>query len=115
MNILGDFKSLLTKGSTLSIAVGVALGTGVYHFADHVIEAVVLPLLMLVTGGSNGLMAKGDFTYFKFATLLASIVAFAAFLAVLYAIFVIVLPLLGIGKCCDDKDQTPPPPAPPVV
>jgi large-conductance mechanosensitive channel len=114
MKILADFKAALSKGSATSIALGVALGMTVKDFAERIFDLLVVPLLRFITGGAEKGLLSGtlDWTYFKLGSLLLTIIGFAVIIAIIYAVFCIVIPML-FGKSSDDS--TPPPPAPPIA
>ncbi len=114
MNLLADFKSLISKGNAMSVAVGVAIGFAVVELASDFNRTVISPLLNMLTGGGEGI-TKLDTKFFRFGSLLEGIVHFAVMLAVIYAVFVLLLPLI-FGRTSEDKSEAPlpPPPAPPV-
>jgi|GEM_PF-5576642 len=115
MNLLSDSKAFLAKGNAMSVAAGVAVGMAVYQFADRLFDVLILPLLRFVTGGAEKGLLSGtlDWTYFKLGSLLLTIIGFAVVVAIIFAIFSILIPMF-VGKSSSENNP-PPPPAPPVV
>lgn len=100
----------------MSVAVGVAIGFAVMDLASDFNRAVITPILNMITGGGEGI-TKLDTKFFRFGTLIESVVHFAVAIAVIYAVFVILIPLV-FGRYSDNSKDSgsvpPPPPAPPV-
>lgn len=95
MGFATEFKEFAMRGNVIDLAVGVVIGAAFGKIVSALVDAIVMPVLGLATGGANfstlalqiGTSPKGEPVLLRYGALMQSvldfaIIAFAIFLAI---------------------------------
>ena len=116
MSIATEFKEFAMRGNVIDLAVGVVIGGAFGKIVSSLVDAVIMPVVGILTGGVNfstlavtlGTSPKGDPVLLKYGVFIQSLVDFLIIAAVIFlairAINRLTKPPVAVAA---------PPPAPP--
>ena len=110
MSLATEFKEFAMRGNVVDLAVGVVIGGAFGKIVSSLVDAVIMPVFGVLTGGVNfstlavtiGTGPKGDPVLLKYGAFIQSVVDF------LIIAFVIFIAIRGINRL----KKTPPAAAP---
>ena len=115
MGMASEFKDFAMRGNVVDLAIGVVIGAAFGKIVSAMVDALVMPVLGLLTSGVNlatlavqiGTSPKGDALLLKYGVFLQAVVDF-----VIIA-FVIFIAVRGINRLTKPAAAAPAAPAPP--
>ena len=92
MGIAADFKEFAMRGNVVDLAVGVVIGGAFGKIVASFVDAIIMPVVGLLTGGVNvsalavvlGTSPKGDPVLLKYGAFLQAVVDFLIIAAVIF-------------------------------
>ena len=114
MSIATEFKEFAMRGNVVDLAVGVVIGAAFGKIISAMVDALVMPVLGLLTSGVNlatlavqiGTSPKGDALLLKYGVFLQAVVDF------LIIALVIFIAVRGINRLTRPAPAAPAAPAP---
>ena len=114
MSIATEFKEFAMRGNVVDLAVGVVIGAAFGKIVSAMVDALVMPVLGLLTSGVNlatlavqiGTSPKGDALLLKYGVFLQAVVDF------LIIALVIFIAVRGINRLTRPAPAAPAAPAP---
>ena len=116
MSLATEFKEFAMRGNVIDLAVGVVIGGAFGKIVSSLVDAVIMPVVGVLTGGVNfstlavaiGTGAKGEPVLLKYGAFFQSVVDF---LIVAFVIFVAIRAINRLKKApAAPASVTPPPP-----
>ncbi len=112
MSFAKEFKEFAMRGNVVDLAVGVVIGAAFGKIVSALVDAIVMPVLGIATGGADfstlaaqiGTSPKGDPVLLKYGAFIQSVFDF---LIIALAIFVAIRAI--------NRLKAPPPPAAPAA
>ncbi len=92
MSFLSEFKEFAMRGNVIDLAVGVVIGGAFGKIVSSLVDAVIMPVVGMLTGGVNfaslaitlGTNPKGDPVLLKYGVFIQSLVDFLIIAAVIF-------------------------------
>jgi large conductance mechanosensitive channel len=117
MSFSSEFKEFAMRGNVIDLAVGVVIGAAFGKIVSALVEAVIMPVVGLVTAGSDfsklavqiGANAKGDPVLLRYG---AFIQALVDFVIIAFVIFVAIHAINKLKKPPAPATGAAPPPPP---
>jgi large conductance mechanosensitive channel len=114
MSFATEFKEFAMRGNVVDLAVGVVIGGAFGKIVTSLVDAVIMPVVGVLTGGVNfstlavqiATSAKGEPVLLKYGAFFQSIVDF------LIVAFVIFVAIRAINRLKKPHPSAPPPPPP---
>jgi large conductance mechanosensitive channel len=115
MSLVSEFKEFAMRGNVIDLAVGVVIGGAFGKIVSSLVDAVIMPVVGVLTGGVNfstlavaiGTSAKGEPVLLKYGAFIQSVVDF---LIVAFVIFIAIRAINRLKKAPPPVEAAPPPP-----
>ncbi len=116
MSLASEFREFAMRGNVIDLAVGVVIGGAFGKIVSSLVDAVIMPVVGVLTGGVNfstlavaiGTSAKNEPVLLKYGAFIQSVVDF---LIVAFVIFVAIRAINRLKKApAAPAAVTPPPP-----
>ena len=117
MSLASEFKEFAMRGNVIDLAVGVVIGGAFGKIVSSLVDAVIMPMVGVLTGGVNfstlavaiGTSPKGEPVLLKYGGFIQSVVDF---LIVAFVIFVAIRAINRLKKAPPPATAAAPPPPP---
>jgi large conductance mechanosensitive channel len=94
MSFASEFKEFAMRGNVVDLAVGVVIGGAFGKIVSSLVDAVIMPVVGILTGGVNfstlaitlGTSPKGDPVLLKYGVFIQSLVDFVIIAAVIFVV-----------------------------
>ncbi len=118
--IIAEFKTFITKGNVIDLAVGVIIGAAFQAIVKSLVDDIIMPLVSLLTGGMDFsnlfIQLSGDVKYDTFAAAQAAGVAtfnYGNFISAVINFFILAVVIFlfvkGINALRDKLEKKPEP------
>ena len=115
MSLASEFKEFAMRGNVIDLAVGVVIGGAFGKIVSSLVDAIIMPVVGLLTGGVNfstlavaiGTSPKGEPVLLKYGVAIQSVVDF---LIVALVIFAAIRGINKLKKAPAPVPAVPPPP-----
>jgi large conductance mechanosensitive channel len=115
MSFASEFKEFAMRGNVIDLAVGVVIGGAFGKIVSSLVDAVIMPVVGILTGGVNfstlaitlGTSPKGEPVLLKYGVFIQSLVDFVIIAAV---IFIAIRGINQLKKPAAGAPAAPPPP-----
>ena len=115
MSLASEFKEFAMRGNVVDLAVGVVIGGAFGKIVASLVDAVIMPVVGVLTGGVNfstlavaiGTSPKGDPVLLKYGAFIQSVVDFVI---IAFVIFVAIRAINRLQKAPPPAGAAPPPP-----
>jgi large conductance mechanosensitive channel len=115
MSLASEFKEFAMRGNVIDLAVGVVIGGAFGKIVSSMVDAVIMPVVGILTGGVNfsslavtlGTSPKGDPVLLKYGVFIQSLVDF---LIIAVVIFAAIRAINNLKKPEPAAPAAPPPP-----
>jgi large conductance mechanosensitive channel len=115
MSLATEFKEFAMRGNVVDLAVGVVIGGAFGKIVSSLVDAVIMPVVGILTGGVNfstlaitlGTSPKGEPVLLKYGVFIQSLVDFLIIAAV---IFMVIRGINQLKKPAAAVPAAPPPP-----
>jgi large conductance mechanosensitive channel len=115
MSLVSEFKEFAMRGNVIDLAVGVVIGGAFGKIVSSLVDAVIMPVVGVLTGGVNfstlavaiGTSPKGEPVLLKYGAFIQSVVDF---LIVAFVIFIAIRAINRLKKAPPPVAAAPPPP-----
>ena len=116
MSLASEFKEFAMKGNVIDLAVGVVIGGAFGKIVSSLVEAIIMPVVGVLTGGVNfstlaitiATSPKGEPVLLKYGAFIQSVVDF---LIVAVVIFAVIKGVNSMKRPAPAAPSAPPPPS----